>query len=59
MNNLNKIHIVTSKNRASNPDLKLTQDLLESAYFPPDCPIEIKIYNGKIVIRPIILTLTH
>lgn len=53
MNNLNEIHIISAQNRASNPDIRLTQYYLRLAKFSSDCPIEIKIYDGKIVIRPI------
>jgi len=59
MNNPSVIHLISAQHRASNPDLKLTQNLLESAYFPINCPIEIEIYNGEIVIHPIILTVAH
>ncbi len=53
MNNLNEIHIISAQNRASNPDIRLTQYYLTLAKFPSDSPIEIKIHDGKIVIRPV------
>ena len=59
-NSLIAINIITAQSRNDNPEIVIIPEkVLLFANFPPQLPLQMKIYNNMIIITPVYLLTTQ